>query len=508
MLADRHRLAREQSWAPAAALLVRRTSFDRAGGFDESFDPVALCEDVDLCCRLRAAGERIGYVGEASLRHYEGTTFNHIGVDKLAIWKGHVRVLRARWHREFASGPIHQLADLAWRPVLKDYADVARPRVSLLATSAPAPTDATFFATDATLSAGRPAPDVRVGIVGCGQAAVKGALPALAARQRRGDAPPAAPFLDFGPVQGVRVSGVADPDLVNLLAAAQWYAVPHATRDASALLDTVPAEGVVICTPPQWHSKIAVEALRRGLHVLVEKPAVLTRDALDELLAAMRARPEQHVVVNLPWSCHPALGVLRQLAGTATTGDVRSFHVVFEHSGPQAWAPRASWYREAPGGVVTDLGLHVLDAVGRAIGTPLGQLRAESGWVTGTPPARARAEVTAAGVRGEVEVSWEAPAPRFTIAITCDLATLHASLIPYRTAGQAVEVRTAEGVRRIAVPDSGPAGDGPYAEFVAALRGGPSPRTSLPALAEVLRTMIDWSAAIPARPVPVIGGAS
>jgi predicted dehydrogenase/GT2 family glycosyltransferase len=494
VLAPRHRAGREQTWAPTAALLVRAASFARAGGFDEAFDPVALCEDVDLCCRMRAAGEEIRFTGAASLRHYEGMTFNHLGHDKLAVWKRHVRVLRARWAREFARGPVHDAGALAWRPVVKDYSDPARPRVRLLGSGEAAPEGTTFFASSATLARPRAVPPVRVGVAGCGQAAVRGALPAFAGPRQRGSPPAAAPFLDFGHVAGVSVTGIADPDLINLMAAARWYQVPHALRDPAVLLDTVPFEGLVVCTPPQWHTSLALAAVERGLPVLTEKPAALTHAQAAALAAA--CADGAGVSVNLPWAHHPALAVVAGLVGSGVTGTPRSFTIVFEHGGPQAWSPRASWYLRSGGGVITDLGLHALDAAERILTAPLRGLAPVKTSMAGEVPVRASAEVSAGEVTGTVEVGWDAPAPRFSVTVDGEQACVRAQLIPYRAPGLAVEVRDAAAARLIDVPFTpGYAGPGPYAEFAASLRGGPPPRTSVDKVANALRTMICWAEA-------------
>ncbi|HWA45496.1 MAG TPA: glycosyltransferase family 2 protein, partial [Hypericibacter adhaerens] len=51
----------------AAAALYRRDAFEAAGGFDERF--FCYFEDVDLCFRLRLAGERIVFAPRAVVRH-------------------------------------------------------------------------------------------------------------------------------------------------------------------------------------------------------------------------------------------------------------------------------------------------------------------------------------------------------------------------------------------------------------------------------------------------------
>jgi GT2 family glycosyltransferase len=47
---------RNVDWLPSGNLIVRRSAFERVGGFDTSLE---TCEDVDLCQRLRAAGWRL-----------------------------------------------------------------------------------------------------------------------------------------------------------------------------------------------------------------------------------------------------------------------------------------------------------------------------------------------------------------------------------------------------------------------------------------------------------------
>jgi GT2 family glycosyltransferase len=63
---------RDLTAATAACLLVRRSDFDRLGGFDPAFHNAY--EDVDLCLRLREMGRRICYCPRSVVTHLESVT--------------------------------------------------------------------------------------------------------------------------------------------------------------------------------------------------------------------------------------------------------------------------------------------------------------------------------------------------------------------------------------------------------------------------------------------------
>ncbi|WP_367127916.1 glycosyltransferase [Saccharothrix sp. HUAS TT1] len=415
-----HREHREQSWAPTAALMVRHSSFRRVGGFDVSFDPVSLCEDVDLCCRLRADGERLRYVGSVAVRHFEGTTFNHVGHDKLPIWKRHTRVIRSRWAELFAAGPSHPAEALEWVPVRKDYSDLDRPLVSVSADAEVGSADLSFFASDGALATGEPA-DVRLLVLGAGDAGSgAGALPVAGLR-------------------GVRVVGVADPDSRALLTAARAHDAPWALRDSTHLVETVPAEGVLVHAP---NTGAVLTALRRGLHVLLAKPAL---DDLPALVEAARRAPGR-CSVDLPWAHHPDLTALNKAITGGDAGAPRGFALRLDH----------------PTGhdLVADLGPDALDALERVLGAPVTDLR-----TTTATHDRVRATASAGTLSGTVELGRGEP--RLHLTITGDGGVLTADLVASPTAG---------------------------ADFLGALRGGPAPLTCLEATAGVFDAVRAWRA--------------
>lgn len=59
-------------YVTGAGMAMRRSDWQRLGGFDEGFFP-AYFEDLDLCLRVRASGQRCVFVPQAGLRHHEST---------------------------------------------------------------------------------------------------------------------------------------------------------------------------------------------------------------------------------------------------------------------------------------------------------------------------------------------------------------------------------------------------------------------------------------------------
>ena len=89
----------------------------------------------------------------------------------------------------------------------------------------------------------------------------------------------------FKAVPDAAIVGVADPDAGAARALAD--AVDGiAVRSVSELLATVELDAVVVCTPPDLHPTIALEAIASGTAVLCEKPLAISVDAARAMVAA------------------------------------------------------------------------------------------------------------------------------------------------------------------------------------------------------------------------------
>ena len=68
--------------------------------------------------------------------------------------------------------------------------------------------------------------------------------------------------------------------------------------DLRQLLDAQQVDAIVICTPHYEHPRIGIEALRSGVHVLVEKPVGVTNQVMNCCRSPTSIRPTLAVMYN------------------------------------------------------------------------------------------------------------------------------------------------------------------------------------------------------------------
>lgn len=110
----------------------------------------------------------------------------------------------------------------------------------------------------------------RVAIIGCGQIAVAGHLPAFAAAAHAGLC---------------QVVGVGDVSRVRAEAAARPYDIAAFTGVDELLHRTQPTV-VCIATPPSSHHDLVLQALDAGCHVLCEKPVAMNLSEATAMVTA------------------------------------------------------------------------------------------------------------------------------------------------------------------------------------------------------------------------------
>lgn len=133
------------------------------------------------------------------------------------------------------------------------------------------------------------------------------------------------------------------------------------------------ADVVLVTTPTHLHVAPALEAVRAGAALFVEKPLAATLDGVDELVAeAARCRTTALVACNLRF--HPGLVQLQGLARSGAIGTPLSARIEYGGWLPD-WRPGTDYRggyaarRETGGGIVLDA-IHELDVARWLLGEP------------------------------------------------------------------------------------------------------------------------------------------
>jgi predicted dehydrogenase len=180
-----------------------------------------------------------------------------------------------------------------------------------------------------------------LGIIGCGAATEQRHLPAARV------------------LPEVEVAALVDRDLARARRLARRYGVPLATDALPALEGQV--DGVIVALPNHLHAPVAEAFLSRGVPVLVEKPLARTvAEATGVVEAARRAGVALQVGHMYRFS--KAARLTRRLLRDGWLGPLRSFSAVFATVFGWPLASGFAWSREqAGGGILIDVGAHVLD---------------------------------------------------------------------------------------------------------------------------------------------------
>jgi predicted dehydrogenase len=158
----------------------------------------------------------------------------------------------------------------------------------------------------------------------------------------------------------IEVTALVDPVAGRAAALAGEYGIaPRIATRIGEVLGHI--EGAVIATPNHTHAAIAVECLRSGVPVLIEKPLA---SSCQEGLAIVRAAEESGQVVAVGYATRfrESTLLLKSLLDEGYFGAVRRY--VHQFGTPGGWAPLSAYNldrKTAGGGVLVVTGTHFLD---------------------------------------------------------------------------------------------------------------------------------------------------
>ena len=153
---------------------------------------------------------------------------------------------------------------------------------------------------------------------------------------------------------------------------AKEHGIPACYIDFEEMLDTEKPDLVSIATPPENHFPMTMAALRRGIHVLCEKPFALSLSEAKEMKDAADRTPVV-AMIDFEFRFAAARAYAAELLKENYVGEVRmaDFNVHFgwrSHPEDRPW----SWWSDATrgGGVLGAFGSHAVDALRTVMGNP------------------------------------------------------------------------------------------------------------------------------------------
>lgn len=141
------------------------------------------------------------------------------------------------------------------------------------------------------------------------------------------------------------------------------------TTDLLAAINDPEVDIVHICTPNQHHFGALAAAIRAGKHVYVDKPVTANLAEADQL-AALLGGYKGVAQVALQYRFFPATLKAKRLIEEGFLGPVTHFRGAYLHSGSVDPDKAVNWKSTAAagGGVIRDLGSHILDLLWWLIG--------------------------------------------------------------------------------------------------------------------------------------------
>ena len=219
------------------------------------------------------------------------------------------------------------------------------------------------------------APRIRLGMVGGGRGAFIGAVHRIAAR------------LDD---QYELVAGAfsSDPEKSAASAADLGVARSYGSYAEMAQKEARRKDGieaVAIVTPNHMHAPVAVEFLKRGIHVICDKPLTAT---LPEAKKLAKTAEASGVVFALThnYTGYPMIRQAREMIAAGALGDIRLVNVEYiqdwlaepiEATGQKQADWRTDPARSGAGGATGDIGTHAFNLANFVTGLTLHELSAD-----------------------------------------------------------------------------------------------------------------------------------
>jgi predicted dehydrogenase len=171
----------------------------------------------------------------------------------------------------------------------------------------------------------------------------------------------------------IKLVGICNRTLSKAERLKNDFGYEFAVSDYRDLLEKKDIDIIDVCTPNNAHHEQITAALRAGKHVYAEKPLCVTDEEADDIVKQTEEAEKRGIVHQVAFHnrFYPAIKRMKTLADEGLLGETVSFKAAYYHSSnldpmkPRGWRVDID---EAGGGVLYDMGSHVIDLVYHLLG--------------------------------------------------------------------------------------------------------------------------------------------
>ena len=169
-------------------------------------------------------------------------------------------------------------------------------------------------------------------------------------------------------IDGVEVVAVAAKTVGEAQKFADKYGIKEATDDALSLAGRKEIDAVVIATPNKFHAPYAIEFLKSGKDVFLEKPMAMSAEEGLTIKEAAE-KNNQLVMVGHMWRFDTDATYIKGIIDSGQIGEIKKTkgYGIHENWGPAGWFSQKEL---AGGGALADMGVHAIDTVRFILGDP------------------------------------------------------------------------------------------------------------------------------------------
>lgn len=170
-------------------------------------------------------------------------------------------------------------------------------------------------------------------------------------------------YITNGEISGCSITAVCDNNPERLKLASEQYPFLKLFDNIDSMLESNEIDALLIATPHYDHPPLAIKALKKGIHTLIEKPAgVYTKQVLEMNRVAEKTDKVFGIMYNQ--RTNPIYQKLRDLVQSGELGSIKRTNWVIDWYRPQSYYDsggwRATWAGEG-GGVLLNQDPHQLD---------------------------------------------------------------------------------------------------------------------------------------------------